>query len=430
MTVVKQGKGWNVMGCFTVEGGHRLSGALTVQGSKNGALPLLAASVLVNGTTCLHNCPDLTDIRTALLILNGFGCRTVFENNCAVIDSTFADRFSIADETMREMRSSIVFLGALLGRFGQAEVSAPGGCEIGLRPIDLHIESLKAMGCVFEEQGSRLHCSCPNGLTGATVALSFPSVGATENLLLAASVAKGKTRVINAAREPEIIELANYLNRCGARISGAGEGILEIEGVPSLTGGEAAVAGDRIAAVTYMTCCAVTGGRLTVKGLDFNSLMPLIAPFEKSGCRLERRGAEIDFTAPERLKGFGMVRTMPYPGFPTDSQAAFTAMMAASDGTSMVVETIFESRFKYIAQLNKMGADIRVEGRIAVIRGVERLHSAALISPDLRGGSALVTAALGAQGVSRIEAVRYIDRGYENFEGVLSSLGAVIERKT
>ncbi len=418
------------MGCFTVEGGHRLEGELTVQGSKNGALPLLAASVLVNGRTCLQNCPDLTDIRTSLLILNEFGCLTSFENNIAVIDSTAADRFSIADETMREMRSSIVFLGALLGRFGRAEVSAPGGCEIGLRPIDLHIESLKAMGCVFEERGSRLYCFCPNGLKGATVALSFPSVGATENLLLAAAVARGKTRVINAAREPEIVELAAFLNRCGAKIRGAGEGILEIEGVPSLTGCDAAVAGDRIAAVTYMTCCAVTGGRLTLRGLDFNSLMPLVAPFEKSGCRLERSGAEIRFAAPGRLKGFGMVRTMPYPGFPTDSQAAFAAMLAASDGTSMIVENIFENRFKYIAQLNKMGADIRVEGRIAVIQGVERLHSADLVSPDLRGGSALVTAALGAEGVSHIEAVRYIDRGYENMEGVLASLGAVIERKT
>lgn len=418
------------MGCFTVEGGHRLEGSLTVQGSKNGALPLLAASVLVNGTTCLRHCPDLTDIRAALLILDGFGCKTSFRDNVAVIDSAAADRYSIADETMREMRSSIVFLGALLGRFGHAEVSAPGGCEIGLRPIDLHIESLKAMGCVFEEEGSRLHCSCPNGLKGATIALSFPSVGATENLLLAASVAKGKTRVINAAREPEIVELADFLNRCGARISGAGEGILEIEGVASLTGCEETVAGDRIAAVTYMTSCAVTGGRLAVRGLDFNSLMPLVAPFEKAGCRLEHRGEEIHLIAPRRLKGFGMVRTMPYPGFPTDSQAAFTAMLAASDGTSLVVENIFESRFKYIAQLNKMGADIRVEGRIAVIQGVKRLHGADVVSPDLRGGSALVTAALGAQGVSRVSAVHYIDRGYEKLEGVLASLGAVIERKT
>ena len=417
------------MGGFTVEGGHRLEGCLTVQGSKNGALPLLAASVLVSGTTCLMNCPDLTDTRYALLILNGFGCKTSFHNNTAVIDSTAADRFCIADETMREMRSSIVFLGALLGRFGRAEVSAPGGCEIGLRPIDLHIESLRALGCVIEEDGSRLRCSCPNGLRGATVALSFPSVGATENLLLAASVAKGRTRIINAAREPEIVELAGFLNRCGARISGAGEGILEIEGVASLTGCEAAVSGDRIAAVTYMTCCAVTGGRLTVRGVDYNSLMPLVAPFDKAGCRLEHERGEIHFFAPQRLKGFGMVRTMPYPGFPTDSQAAFAAMLCASDGTSRIVENIFESRFKYIAQLNKMGADIRVEGRIAVIQGVERLHGAAVESPDLRGGSALVTAALGAQGVSRVTGVQYIDRGYENFEGVLSSLGAVIERK-
>ncbi len=417
------------MESYIVEGGHRLQGELTVQGSKNGALPLLAASVLARGETCLHRCPDLTDIQSALLILEGFGCKTSFSENTAVIDSVSADRYSIADEMMREMRSSIVFLGALLGRFGKAEVSSPGGCEIGLRPIDLHIETLKALGAVFEEDGSKIRCSCPNGLRGATVVLSFPSVGATENLLLAASVAVGKTRIINAAREPEIVDLANFLNRCGAKIFGAGEGILEIEGVPCLHGCEYTVSGDRIAAVTYMTSCAVTGGNLTVKGLDANCIMPLIAPFEKAGCRVKAGRGEIQFVSPKRLKGFGMVRTMPYPGFPTDSQSAFVAMLCASDGTSLVVENIFESRFKYITQLIKMGADIQIEGRIAVIQGVERLHCADTVSPDLRGGSALVTAALGAEGVSRISAVRYIDRGYENFEGVLSSLGAVIERK-
>ncbi|HBL41595.1 MAG TPA: UDP-N-acetylglucosamine 1-carboxyvinyltransferase [Ruminococcaceae bacterium] len=416
------------MGSFTVEGGHRLQGELTVQGSKNGALPLLAASVLVQGKTCLYHCPNLTDIQSALQILNGFGCQTSFSENTAVIDSASADRYCIADEMMREMRSSIVFLGALLGRFGQAEVSSPGGCEIGLRPIDLHIETLKALGAVFEEDGSRIHCSCPNGLRGATVVLSFPSVGATENLLLAASVAVGKTRIINAAREPEIVDLANFLNRCGAKIFGAGEGILEIEGVSCLHGCEDTVSGDRIAAVTYMTSCAVTGGSLTVKGLEPNCIMPLIAPFEKSGCKVETKKGEILFSSPKRLKGFGMVRTMPYPGFPTDSQSAFVAMLCASDGTSLVVENIFESRFKYITQLIKMGADIQIEGRIAVIQGVERLHCADTASPDLRGGSALVTAALGAEGVSRISAVHFIDRGYENLEGVLTSLGAVIKR--
>ena len=417
------------MSCFVINGKNKIEGEMTVQGAKNGALPLLAASVLVLGESVFCGCPDLTDINAAVNILTYLGCRVSRCGDEIAVDSSNADNCIITDELMHEMRSSIVFLGALLGRFGRAELTAPGGCEIGLRPIDLHLESMRALGATIDETGGKLICTCPDGLKGARVSLSFPSVGATENLLLAGCTAKGETLIVNAAREPEIIELAQFLNSCGAHISGAGESVIRIEGVKGLRNCEHRVWQDRIAAVTYMSAAAVTGGNLRLRMKQHELLLPVIEAFERMGNTILQDREGLYIKAPRKLKKPGIIRTMPYPGFPTDSQADFAVMACVANGTSTVIENIFESRFKYVGELRKMGAQIRTEDRIAIIEGVEKLTGAKVFSPDLRGGSALVVAALCAEGTTVVDDIYHIDRGYEKFETQLKELGAEIRRE-
>lgn len=416
------------MSSFIVEGGNRVGGELKVQGSKNGSLPLLSAALLVKGETLLKNCPLLTDVTAALNILTYLGCKAVLTQDGALIESSGACRFDIPDFLMSEMRSSIVFLGALLGRFGRAELTSPGGCEIGLRPIDLHIDAMRALGATVDEIGGRLICSCPNGLKGTTISLSFPSVGATENILLACATAKGETVIINAAREPEIIELAEYLNRCGAKIRGAGESVILVQGVKELFAAEHFVSYDRIAATTFMASAAVSGGKLLLRDMSLSLLMPIVQPFEKTGCEIFQDASGVVIDSPEKLTSFGAIRTMPYPGFPTDSQADFAVMASLAEGTSVIVENIFENRFKYVAELKKMGAVIRTENRVAIIEGTKKLHGAKVYSPDLRGGSALVVAAVAAEGETIIENIKHIDRGYECFEDKLKELNVKIIR--
>ncbi|MBR3803107.1 MAG: UDP-N-acetylglucosamine 1-carboxyvinyltransferase [Clostridia bacterium] len=417
------------MACFVINGQNKIEGEMTVQGAKNGALPLLAASVLVRGKTVLSGCPQLTDITAAANILTYLGCKVSACGDVMSIDSESASGFAVTDSLMHEMRSSIVFLGALLGRFGKAELTAPGGCEIGLRPIDLHLDAMRTLGAVIDETGGRLICSCPDGLKGARITLSFPSVGATENILLAACTAKGETIIVNAAREPEIKELAGFLNSCGADIKGAGESIIRINGVKKLTACEHRIGQDRIAAVTYMAAAAVTGGSIRLHFKNSEMLMPVAEPFEKSGCRIIQDENGVWLKAPERLKKLGMIRTMPYPGFPTDSQADLAVMASVARGTSTVVENIFENRFKYVGELRRMGAQIRTENRVAVIEGVRKLNGAKVVSHDLRGGSALVVAALCAEGTTIVYGIHHIDRGYEKIETQLNGLGAEIFRK-
>ena len=417
------------MASYVIEGLNRVDGEIKVQGSKNGALPLFSAAVLVNGETVLEGCPNLTDVKAAADILTYLGCRVRSENGVFTVCSDDAANYDIPDRLMREMRSSIVFLGALLGRFGRAEMTAPGGCEIGLRPIDLHLEAMRALGAVIDESGGRLICTCPDGLHGTRISLSFPSVGATENILLASCTAKGETVVINAAREPEVTELAEFLNCCGANISGAGESIIKFEGVPRLNACEHRVWQDRIAAVTYMAATAVTRGSLMLCLDRQDLLLPVIEPFRKTGCTIKQDSKGIFIRSDKRLKNFGIIRTMSYPGFPTDSQADFAVMASVAEGTSTVVENIFESRLKYVAELRRMGARIRTENRVAVIEGVPELSGASVTSPDLRGGSALVVAALCAEGVSRVEGIHHIDRGYENFDFQLKRMGVKIKRE-
>lgn len=416
------------MDIIRITGSKKLEGEVQLQGSKNSALPILAACVSVNGISVIHNCPSLTDVDAAVKILEYLGCRVTRRESALVIDSSDVKRSDIPQHLMHEMRSSIVFLAPLLSRFGSACVSTPGGCEIGLRPIDLHLNAMRKMGTVIEEESGILSCSCPNGLSGAKIVLSFPSVGATENIMIAAATAKGTTVLVNAAREPEIRDLAVYLNSCGAKIKGAGEGTIVIEGVESLHGTEHSVIPDRIVASTFMAAAAATGGKVLIKGVVPSHITPVISAFEEAGCRVDSGASRLYICAPKRLGRVQTIRTMPYPGFPTDSQAIVMAMLCTADGTSMLIENIFENRFRHVQELRKLGAKIDVEGRVAVVEGVESLKAAHVYAPDLRGGAALIVAGLAAQGVTEIENVRLIDRGWQDIEKSLSALGADIVR--
>ena len=326
------------------------------------------------------------------------------------------------------MRSSIIFLGALLARFGRGNATLPGGCEIGLRPIDMHIAAFRSMGVVIEESGGSMECTAPNGLAPCRISLSFPSVGATENIMLASLAAKGETVITNAAREPEIKDLADFLNECGAKIIGAGQSVIRIYGGRRLTGAEHRVIPDRIVASTYMAYAAVTGGRTVVTEVEREHLAPVIPVFECCGCKIDFANGEMSVTAPKRAERIKYLRTMPYPGFPTDSQALVTAVAATARGTSIISERVFENRFRHVPELIKMGADIRVEDScVAVVEGVPSLHGAKVTASDLRGGSALIAAALGARGESVIDGVRHVLRGCEDVCGNLSRLGADIK---
>ena len=413
---------------YEINGGRPLRGECRVQGSKNSALPILACTLLCGGETVIRNCPVLSDVEATLRILRHLGCRVKREGHIVTVDSTAVTSDEIPDVLMREMRSSVIFLGAILARNGSATLSTPGGCEIGLRPIDLHLDAMRRLGAQVREEFGRIVCEAPNGLTGANISLSFPSVGATENIMIAAACAKGVTRIANAAREPEISDLADFLNSCGARIAGAGEGSVTVEGVPRLHPTEHTVIPDRIVAATYMAAAAVTGGAIRLRSIIPAHLGPEIAVLEEAGCRIESDCRNLRLTAPKRLNGVKMIRTMPYPGFPTDIQAPFAAMLTAADGTSVIIETIFENRYKYIGELVRFGARIRVDGRMAVIDGVEKLYGANVVTPDLRGGAALMIAGLAAEGTTRISGVRHIDRGYETPEQVLSGLSADVKR--
>lgn len=417
------------MSAFVINGGRRLNGTLSVQGSKNSVLPILAATLLVEGESVIHNCPSLSDTDCTIRILKSLGCRVQRQGDVVTVENTDSDISEIPEKLMREMRSSVVFLGAVLGKTGKATISAPGGCEIGLRPIDLHLYAVKRLGVEVEDNYGKLICTAPEGLKGSKITFSFPSVGATENAVLTAVKARGVTTIVNCAREPEIIDLCDFLNKCGAKIQGAGESIIVVEGVKSLKGCEHNVICDRIAATTYLAATAVTGGDvelLNTVPLHLNSILPL---FEESGCDVRVRCKNIRLKAPRRLNRIDKIITQPYPGFPTDAQAPFTALASVAKGTSVIVENIFESRLKHIPELLRMGAKIRAEGRVAVVEGVERLYGAEVFSPDLRGGAALVLAGLCADGTTVVKNTQFVDRGYEDLENNLCALNADVYRK-
>ncbi len=412
-----------------VNGGRRLEGELSVHGAKNSALPLLSASVLAHGESVLHNCPCLTDVDAACRILSTLGCRCRRSGGTVSVDASNVTGAEIPDNLMREMRSSIVFLGAVMGRTGHCKLSFPGGCELGARPIDLHLSALEQMGATITEEHGYLDCTTVKGLHGAKITLSFPSVGATENILLAAATAKGYTEIHNAAREPEISDLADFLNKCGAKISGAGECIIRIEGVPRLEPCEHSVIPDRIVAGTYLCAAAITGGELILTHSEPSHLVPLTNMLEAMGARLySYGGGKLYISCKKRLSAPPTIRTMPYPGFPTDIQAPFMALCTTAEGTSVFVETIFENRFRHVPELVRLGARIKTESRVCVVQGVKKLSGAKVCASELRGGAALVIAALAAEGTSEITGLNYIDRGYEAIETALRSIGADIKR--
>ncbi len=412
-----------------VSGGKRIEGEIAVHGAKNAALPLLSATVLVNGECVLHNCPRLTDIDAACRILSHIGVKCRREGGTVITNAQGVSGCEVPVSLMREMRSSIVFLGAMLGRMGHCRLSYPGGCELGPRPIDLHLSALKSMGAVIEERYGYLECSAPSGLCGTAITLSFPSVGATENIILAAVLAKGTTEIHNAAREPEICDLADFLNSCGAKISGMGSDRITIVGVAELHGCEHRVIPDRIAAATYMCCAAATGGELILSGANAAHLDSVIPVLRSMGCKVYSFGkGNVYISSGATLKAPHTVRTMPYPGFPTDAQAPLTAVCCIARGTSVFVENIFENRYRHVGELCRMGASIKVEGRVAVIEGVKALSGAETVACDLRGGAALVVASLAAEGSSVISGTAYIDRGYESIEKALRGVGACIKR--
>lgn len=414
---------------LVVNGGRRLEGELSVHGAKNSALPLLSASVLAHGETVLHNCPCLTDVDAACRILTTLGCHCRRSGGTVSVEASNVTGSEIPDTLMREMRSSIVFLGAVLGRTGRCKLSFPGGCELGARPIDLHLSALRQMGAVITEEHGYLDCTAENGLHGAKITLSFPSVGATENILLAAVTAKGCTEIHNAAREPEISDLAAFLNKCGAKIDGAGESVMTVEGVPRLEPCEHSVIPDRIVAGTYLCAAAITGGELILTHCEPSHIVGFTNVLEAMGARLYSYGdGKLYISCKKRLVSPPTIRTMPYPGFPTDIQAPFMALCTTAEGTSVFVETIFENRFRHVPELVRLGAGIKTEGRVCVVQGVKKLSGAKVCAAELRGGAALTVAALAAEGTSEITGLNYIDRGYEAIEKALRSVGADIKR--
>lgn len=415
---------------IVINGKRKLSGEISIQGAKNSVLPILVASLLVNGVSVIHNCPCLSDVDATIKILEYLGCTVKREGHTVIIDSSNVYRFDVPEHLMREMRSSIVFLGGILGRMGKAELSAPGGCEIGLRPIDLHLTAMEQFGAIIDSSGGTVLCSAPNKLHGTHINLTFPSVGATENIILAAVMAEGSTTITNAAREPEICNLADFLNRCGAKIHGAGDGTVTIEGVKRLYGTEHTVIPDRIVAATYMIAAAMTGGRLCLKDVIPSHIGPVFSPLREAGCEITVSGRCVCIESPGRLKRIKMIRTMPYPGFPTDVQAQIMALTTVAEGTSVIVENIFESRFKHIGEFLRFGAKISAEGRMAVVEGVKELHPAFVKATDLRGGIAMVLEGLCAEGETTVSDVYHIDRGYEKPENVLSFLGGNVKRVT
>lgn len=416
---------------FIITGGNRLNGEIELQGSKNSALPIMAAAFLAKGKCILESCPNLTDVYSAARILNSLGCKCSITGNLAEIDSTSAGGSKISETLMREMRSSIMFMGAILGRMGECTFSIPGGCELGPRPIDMHLAALSKMGAEITDSNGEITCRMPKGRgCGAKISLSFPSVGATENIILCAVLAEGETVINNAAREPEICDMCHFLRKCGAKIMGDGESRIVVEGVENLHGCEYRIMPDRIAGATYLAMTAAAGGAIILKNACIAEMEPFISVLEQTGCFICAADNRIYLRRGGRLKSIrDRIRTMPHPGFPTDAQAVLMAALATADGTSVFEENIFDCRYRHTDALIKMGADIQVMGKAAVIRGVKRLHGADVEATDLRGGAAMAVASVGAEGITRISSISHIDRGYEKFEDVITSLGGKIRRE-
>ncbi|MEF9991659.1 MAG: UDP-N-acetylglucosamine 1-carboxyvinyltransferase [Romboutsia sp.] len=412
---------------YIINGGNKIEGRLEIKGAKNAILPIMAASILNESTSIIHNVPDISDVHFMIKILESVGCKTKYENDTLIIDSSSIDNNEIDEHYVRKMRSSIIILGAMIGRLDYTAISYPGGCAIGSRPIDLHLKALKQLGIRVEEENGFLKCF-KDKLEGNIINLEFPSVGATENTMLAAAKAKGITKIYNAAREPEIEDLQNFLNAMGCKIRGAGTNYIEIEGVEKLHSVEHTVIPDRIALGTYMIASAMTGGKLEVDRVIVGHMEPISDRLRMAGCEIDYTKEGLILTPPKIIKSIDLIKTSPHPGFPTDMQAQMMALMSISNGSSVFYETIFENRFMHCPELARMGANIKyVTENICIVKGVEKLQSASVKSTDLRGGACLVLAALATKGESEISDIYHVERGYENIETVLRNLGADIK---
>lgn len=409
-------------------GGRRLTGKVKISGAKNAVLPIIAAALLGQTPSLLEEVPDLEDVRTIAEVLRALGVKVERrEDHMLYIDSTSIARHEAPYELVRKMRASFLIMGPLLARYGSAKISLPGGCAIGTRPIDLHLKGFEALGAQIEIGHGYIEAKAPEGLTGARIYLDFPSVGATENIIMAASMAKGQTLLENPAHEPEIIDLVNYLNMMGAKIRGAGTNVIKIEGVDSLEGRNYTIIPDRIEAGTYMIAAAMTKGDVYIENAISEHLKPVIAKLKEAGVAIEEDLSGIRVSCNGETKAVD-IKTLPYPGFPTDMQAQFMAMQAVSEGTSVVTETVFENRFMHVDELRRMGANIKIEGRTSVVEGVKSLTGCQVKATDLRAGAAMVLAGLVADGETQVGYIHHIDRGYDDFVGKLCRLGADIKR--
>ncbi len=414
------------MSMYEIQGGRPLGGRLRVQGAKNSVLPLLAAALLAPGQSVIHNCPDLSDVSATLDILALLGCRVAREGETVTVDAAALSGSAIPERLMREMRSSVIFLGALLARTGSARLCYPGGCELGPRPIDLHLAALRGLGAEIREDGECLTCTAGRGLRGARIHLPFPSVGATENIMLAAVRAKGDTVIRGAAREPEIVALQEYLRAMGLNVTGAGSGTICIGAFKPEKAVSHRIIPDRIVASTIACATAATGGNVEMRGVDPSHFSTVLHFLKLAGCDIMNSKRSVRIRAHGKLNAVGEVSTEPYPGFPTDAQPVLMAALLKAEGRTVITENIFENRYRQVPELQRLGADIAVSGRRAEIWGVDCLHGSALTATDLRGGAAMIVAALAAQGESTVFDDGHVTRGYERFDMRLRSLGADI----
>ncbi|MBO4293616.1 MAG: UDP-N-acetylglucosamine 1-carboxyvinyltransferase [Clostridia bacterium] len=412
------------MGKYIIKGGKKLEGEVRISGSKNAALPILAATILNSSKSTLYNLPDIHDTQMMLEILKLLGAKAEKKKNKVIIDTSKISKYEIPESLMRQMRSSVILAGSLIGKYKTATFSYPGGCDIGSRPIDLHLKGFEKLGIAIQKEYGNINCVADK-IIGEKIDLDFPSVGATENIILASVLAEGQTIINNAAREPEIIDLQNFLNKMGAKIKGAGSNQIIVQGVKTLKEVSYNIMPDRIEAGTFLCAAAITGGNIKLNEVNSEHITPVISKLEEANCKIKIEKNSVEINAQKKLKSLE-IKTMPYPGFPTDLQSLFVSTLTVAKGTSLMVENIFENRYKYIPELVRMGAKIMVEGKSAVIKGVRKLYGANVKATDLRGGAALVLAGLAAKGVTNVENIEYILRGYENFDIKLQKLGANI----
>ena len=413
------------MAKYIIKGSNKLEGKVKISGSKNAALPIIAASILNAGKKTLYNVPNIHDTQMMFEILKKLGGKVEKKNNKIIIDTSKIKKYEISEDLMRQMRSSVILAGSLIGKYQKAIFSYPGGCDIGTRPIDLHLKGFEKLGINITKNYGNISCICDK-IVGEKIDLDFPSVGATENIMLASCLGEGTTQINNAAREPEIIDLQNFLNKMGAKIQGAGSNKIQIEGVKKLNDVSYNIMPDRIETGTFLCAAAMSQGNIIIENTNINHITPIISKLEEANCKLKLEKDKIELKAPKKLKALE-IRTMPYPGFPTDMQSIFVSMLTIAKGTSIIVENIFESRYKFTQELIRMGAKITIEGKSAIVKGTRKLYGANVNATDLRGGAALVLAGIVAKGETTIENIEYILRGYENLNKKLENLGVNIK---